>query len=378
MRIDVKFRGFELEAVATIELKDTRTKTFQFILNHNLTIHEIKCNNELVEWENIGEIKPTFRALSQSVRIVSERDIETLAIRYSGEIDGWHNCIAEKIRALSWYSVWYPQETSCDVGKDEVYIYDCEEYKVVKGNFNSNTGVWQYGGMGYDEFNIIAYKEEALKMVSNPYLNVYYVDDEIGQIAQSIDKIYLDILNFYNGNLFEKCTISQLDIACLSPIITAGGGYMRKDLMVCDNLRSDIRQTARLLGHEVAHTWCMGAECDSWEDWLNETTAEWSWILYALQAEDKRLFEECVKPKIEQEINLPAIKTADGSRPDGVHIKGVLLFYQVYKQYGKEVIQQIIQLFTKLPVKTTEKLLEEIKSHISLEVGNMIEEGITK
>lgn len=72
-------------------------------------------------------------------------------------------------------------------------------------------------------------------------------------------------------------------------------------------------------------------------------------------------------------IDLKGIKTKDGSRPNDVHIRAAVLLYKVYKEYGKEIIQQIIQIFTKLDNKTTENLLEAIKDNISLAVASFIE-----
>lgn len=376
MRIDLRFTDTELQAVATITLQHTGTKQFDFILNSDLNIEEIKCNTKVVEYKNTGEISPTFRSLSQCISICSECDIDEIVIKYSGSVFTWHNNLTEEIKALSWYSVWYPQELSHSVGSDEVHIHGCEDYYVVKGSYDQDNEVWKYGNCGYDPYNIIAYKKDALKVSSNQYINIYYVNAEISQTAQSLEQIYLDILKYYNGNLFEKITVEKLDIACLSPAITYGGAYKRKDLIVCDTLKEDVLQTTWMIAHETAHTWCCGANCDSWEDWLNEATAEWSWILYVLNNGKQEIFDRNIKPKLEESIHLKGIKTEDGSRANDVHIKAAVLLYKVYKEYGKEIVKQIIQLFTKLDSKTTENLLEAIKDNISLDVASFIEKEI--
>lgn len=376
MKIDLRFTDTELQAVATISLKGMNTNKFDFILNNNLSIEEIKCNGNRGKYKKTGEITPTFRSLSQCICITSEYNIDEIIIKYSGSVFTWHNNITEEIKALSWYSVWYPQELSHNVSSDQVEIYECENYYVVKALYDENNKVWKYGNCGYDPYNIIAYKKDALKIISNQYINIYYVDNKMGNTAHSVEKIYLDILKYYTDNLFDKRNIDQMDIACLSPAITYGGAYKRKDLIVCDTLGDDVIKTTRMLAHEMAHTWCCGANCDSWEDWLNEATAEWSWILYVLYNGKEEIFENWIKPQLEESLHLKGIKTVDGTRPNDVHIKASVLLYKVYKEYGKEIVYQIIQIFTKLENKTTDNLLTEIKEKISVNVAALIEKEI--
>lgn len=376
MRIDLRFTDTELHVVAIISLKHIKTKEFNFILNNNLKIEEIKCNAKIVKCEKTGEVSPTFRSLSQCISISSEYDIEEIIIKYSGSVFTWHNNITREIKALSWYSVWYPQKMSHCVCSDAVYIHGCEDYYVVKASYDKEDKVWKYGSYGYDPYNIIAYKKDALRVISNQYINIYYVNDEIGSAAQSLEKIYLDILRYYNGNLFEKAIIEKLDIACLSPAITYGGAYKRKDLIVCDTLETDVIKTTHMVAHEMAHIWCCGANSDSWEDWLNEATAEWSWILYVLNNDKDEIFDNWIRPRLEESIHLKGVKTEDGSRPNDVHIRASVLLYKVYKEYGKEIVYRIVQIFTQLESKTTENLLKVIRDKISLDVAMLIEREI--
>jgi hypothetical protein len=99
-------------------------------------------------------------------------------------------------------------------------------------------------------------------------------------------------------------------------------------------------------------------------------------VIRVLKRNNKELFDFIIKPKLDSYDSLPAIKTPDGSRPDGVHNKGTVLFYEIYKKYGVEVVRSLVRMFVGLEVKTTEKLLIEVREKISPEVAEFIEKGI--
>lgn len=192
---------------------------------------------------------------------------------------------------------------------------------------------------------------------------------------------YRDVLDYYNGELFDKKNIPVLDIACLYPACTDGGAYKRKDLIVSITLGENESEAGRMISHEMAHLWCTGAACDSWEDWLNETTATWGSLLYALKRNNTELFDFILKQSLESYESyesLPPIKTADGSRPEGVHEKGTVLFYVIYKHYGAETIEKLLRIFVKLSEKTTKAFLDAVKVELSTEVAAMLESGISE
>ncbi len=56
----------------------------------------------------------------------------------------------------------------------------------------------------------------------------------------------------------------------------------------------DEKEAVTVNAHELAHEWCSGANCVSWEDWLNETTAEWSMLLYCLDRGKTDIFDAMI------------------------------------------------------------------------------------
>jgi len=388
MNIELSFtdKAFNAKAII-IPDKSIKEKSFSFILNNDLYISEIICDGEKTSFEKVSEEQPEFRPLSQRIKIDRKEYIKNIEIIYSGTIaftfgngngSCWHNIITDDFKSLSWYSVWFPQETSIGIDHDKVIIINENELFLVKGIYNESQNTWEYGGRGYDPYNIVAYRKEALKLISNEYMNIYFIDEQIEKQAEKSNILYQEIIKFFNGDLFNKIDIPVLDIACASPAITVGGGYRRKDFMWCTTLGNNDMEIAWLNAHETAHVWCSGANASTWEDWLNETTAEWASLLFALNKNDTALFDFIINPKLEKYHTLPPIKTADGSRPVGVHDKGTVLFYEVYKKFGKDSVRFAVRTFTDLQEKNTNSFLKKLMNNGYNEMAEFINEGLTK
>jgi len=88
------------------------------------------------------------------------------------------------------------------------------------------------------------------------------------------------------------------------------------------------------------------------------------------------IFDTMIGEHLAKAPGLPTIKTDDGRRPEGVHTKGTVLFYELYKVFGAETIKSIIRIFVGLNVKTTEKLLDEMKTCGLSEAAAALEKGI--
>lgn len=377
LAIDLWFNENTLRAVACFDFLDYKEKSFSFLLNKHLRISNVKVNGSSIDFDVFGLEQPPFCAESQRFNVHSQEQIKSIEIDYCGTIDGWANAITEDFQSLSFYSVWYPRFEGCEIEKDMVKLHDGDKYFLVKGKYIEEENIWEYGSNGYDPFNLASYNKDIFMQTSMPGINIYYLDSCIEKHARQVTQIYEDVIGFLNGTLYPKTEISTLDIICAYPIIKNSGAYRRKDLLWCSTVAGSITEISNMLAHETAHIWCTGADCNSWEDWLNETTANWSALLFALSCGNQELFEY-ILVNTKEENNLSPIKTVDGSRPDGVHANGTLLFLEIYEKYGVSAIENILRVFVRLPVKTTNLLLKELSRNGLNEIAEYIEVGISK
>lgn len=383
MTVTVKFSGDMFYASAQISCPDNDETEISFVINSELTITSITGDDISYQMEGTQELP--FRPLCRMIKITGSRPVKHFTLTYCGSVRfdlekraNWYNIVTDDFVSLSFYSAWFPQELSVEIPEDKVIIEDGSRWFVVKGDYDPDTLTWEYGGKGFDPYNIVAYDRTTMKVISTPYMNIYFADDNIAPQIEKAAAIYNDIIKFYNGDLFAKTDLSPLDVACASPYITIGGGYRRKDFMWCTSLGEDTTQMTWLFAHETAHIWCSGADTYNWEDWLNETTAEWSSILFGIKTGNEKLVDFVLQPKLERCNTLPPIKTPDQTRPEGVHDKGTVLFYQIYDKIGFENMKKVIRCFADSKQKDTYGYLADLRKAGLANVADMIESNLEK
>lgn len=371
MNIYLHFEGEKLFAEAEIDLDETIVDQ-TFILNSRLEINGVFCNEKSVPVIVEAKYEPLFCAEVKKYSIKCS-SFGRIKICYSGKINGWHNIITDNIIELNRYGVWFPCELSCGANIS-AEISGCGEYFLVKGEFDGS--LWRYSADEWD-MNLILYRKSILKTVSGKHISIYYADNSLDGAAEFSKNVFEDILGYYTNELFNRAYNNHTDMACLYPALTSGGAYKRDGLIVCISPGTDEKEAVTLNAHELAHEWCSGADWGSWEDWLNETTAEWSMLLYCLDRSKTEIFDAMTAEHLAKASEFPPIKTADGSRPEGVHTKGTAAFYELYKAFGKETVKSVIRIFVDLDVKTTERLFEEMRVRDLKEAVNLIEKNLS-
>jgi aminopeptidase N len=101
----------------------------------------------------------------------------------------------------------------------------------------------------------------------------------------------------------------------------------------------------RYLGHEAAHLWWWGAETTSWEDWLNESFAEYSALLAVRERFGPAAFEErlAVKREASQDsapiwgLERSDISTADQRQmiETVLYAKGPIVLHELATKIGQ-------------------------------------------
>ncbi len=93
---------------------------------------------------------------------------------------------------------------------------------------------------------------------------------------------------------------------------TTGGSYAAQGMIVIAGLsEADYLQQRpaylRYLAHEAAHVWWRNAPTNTWEDWLNESFAEYSALMAVRERYGQEIFQRSLGRKREQAADLPAL-----------------------------------------------------------------------
>lgn len=380
--IDLEFNQNELAA----ELKccfRPAVRQFTFNLNSLLEVDQITSDSISLRWHKQREQELVFRARSSEIRVEAENGFNNLTIRYHGKISGWCNILEENRKALSFYSVWYPQETSVALPDIIIRIHGLCDYFILNAEYDWIQKTWTYGGRGYDTGNIIALKRGHYAISNEGVFSLYYLSREEAEAGDYLKHYFQSVSDYYQNNLFQPKEIKKIDVVSLL-LPEASGAYFRKELIVLSQImgedypRGTLQMNlAYLMAHELGHNWCSGADCSTWEDWLNETTAEWSSLLYAWDRGDSELFTFILDSRSMNYTKCPPIRTADGSRPEGVHQKGTVLFYEIFKEYGEDVVREMLRTFVSLEEKTTKAFLMVLREKVGEDIADTIERGLS-
>ena len=110
MTLRLRLDGARLHVQGEI-VADEPLRELSLMLNRGLTVTEARCDGEPVVCAPGAACDPMFRAESTIWQVRRETPFRRLTLRYEGTVGSWWHCaVSERLIALNWYSVWFPQE----------------------------------------------------------------------------------------------------------------------------------------------------------------------------------------------------------------------------------------------------------------------------
>lgn len=350
MKLDLKIINDEIYVKCEVIVTKDH---YSFALLHTLQATQFKNNDRYVNSICKEEcsmkfqppmIKYTFQDLQEGV----------LSFEYCGKLEGPFLFMQEELIHMSYYNGWYP------IGYDVIEEYDitvhCDSsYELIHGQFDKEENVWFYTTRHQTivDCNIILInKSQALSYI-NEKVHIYYFDENHKEYMQKYFDRYISVYEYY-VSLYENDKIGFNSIVFL-PEKYQFGAYKRDHLIVFSEFEKDLHT----LAHEIAHAYASGANVNSWEDWLNETHAEWSALLYE-EEHNLSYFEHLLKERYRGYKGNYKLNALSDQRPDDVHETGTLIYYEIYKKYGKDAIKTLLKIFDQLENKNTDSFLRQL------------------
>jgi hypothetical protein len=380
-RISLSFRNETIECSAKYQFLSP-TNTFRFFLGSGLLVTNVLADKKSIDFEQSKTLQLLYRDEVREVSLYSDNEFSELEISYEGIPSGWCTTINSSIKAICTYSCWYPLLSIQD-SVDYMIRVSIEDGFEIVNSTQTEENAWKYGCSGYDTGNILAFNKMHYKSEAAPGIRVLYRHEEEAGMARHMNDLFTHALSYYANDLYHSDTTEEFTILSLG--VEECGAYVRKGLIVfprlyTENGERDFEEakdeiTAILL-HEIAHIWCKGADVTSWEDWLNETTAEWSAYLYMIDNDRSDLFIKMITRKIDEYVSFPAIRIPSGERSNGVHHKGTVLLYWLYQRYGIDAIRVLLRSFVSLKIKNTESLISAVRNAIGNDIADSIENGL--
>lgn len=378
VNIDAGSQTVYVNGVVDIDFE--RQDSVALILWKNTLIREITCNDEPLNYAfdtlsaspimyipNGSELTITKMPGSQqkqSIKFVYECDMS--------QLNSWANSFTEEWIELNIYCAWYPVEFESRNYKVKATVNIDPGYSITgSGIVNKSNSAWKMV-QPWDSFDIviIASQNLASKILNNDtksietiYHKNYFLETHADSIINEC-KFALDLFEKYFGrqdSSYLKFVISPFE---------RGGGYSRKNFVCMRTKHFNYYTITKGIAHEIAHFWWNGAKTTTWEDWLNESFAEYSMLLYIREKWGNEAFEKQVEEYENKTKGLPPIWGIDRNSSQAYSVLyeyGSIMLYEMEKKIGSDVFLEFLKEVVKNNINTTEKFLKLVEVKLTKE-----------
>jgi len=117
----------------------------------------------------------------------------------------------------------------------------------------------------------------------------------------------------------------------------------------------------------------------NWEDWLNESFAEYSALLILRELHSNEVFNSRIAIKINESENTPAIWGMSRNDPHAQEVlysKGVVLLNELEQKIGSDNFFELCRLRIANQINTTSDLLNLLNEIGGKEISNWLEQSL--
>lgn len=377
------------------------TDQLTFYLHKDFKITTL--NGEAVTcFEMDQEGKPLwFLMCSRPVKVSLNHPIkqgETITIHYVYEghltFEGFPiGEISEKQVELGFYAPWHLiHETMKPCHFDITVKSDNPECMWVGGtgfHFSSGKGHlktmaptidgYMIGSSLFNE-QVVTVKEETFET------SVYFIKPEDRPLATflatSMKGIYDQLSKWFGCSEHTKMSIAILDRK-------DGGGYNRPGFIVLDREGIHFETEEAIekmynfyysyLAHEAGHLWWHKADVLTWEDWLNESFAEFSSYLAIEEGYSKSISEGKLFKYREAKAKMPAILGLDRESEQAfatLYMKGPALLHDWMELVGRDAFLAFLKEVHLQQVKTTESFIKLCASFFGADFAEQVNKDL--
>ncbi len=158
----------------------------------------------------------------------------------------------------------------------------------------------------------------------------------------------------------------------------SGGGYLRGGFMSL-LFDSDYRGLVQYAAHEMAHSWWGRADANTWEDWLNESFAEYAAVMLMREWHGRAAATEILgryEVEAQQAAVIRGFDRGDRRAQATLYRKGPLLLSRLEARIGEPTFQRLLAALTAREVRTTEQFLAILAELTSADVRQSFEQDL--
>ncbi|MBS3819407.1 hypothetical protein KGY73_07885 [bacterium] len=213
------------------------------------------------------------------------------------------------------------------------------------------------------------------KLLNNSIRIAYY-----SLSKKTADALLGDLENIYKlyNEWFGR---KDQDISLVESKREKGGGYVRiGGLFLSGFADTDYFEKRvgyhRYLGHELSHFWWYKADSNSWQDWLNESFAEYSALMVIRELIGKKEYDLRLEEYKEESQNTPSIWGVSRSHESAHEIlyrKGPVLLSELEKKIGTGKYIEFCRKMVKNNISRTSDFLDLLSETNGREISSWFE-----
>jgi hypothetical protein len=385
IKIDVNQKNVQVSG--TMEVDFQNKDTLNLILWKYSDIREISADNSKLKYNfdtvspspiiyikkggNLKIIKPSGTPDKNNIKIIYSCNMQNL--------NDWAQNFSDEWIEINFYTAWFPVSLNGGNFTSSMVIHIDTSYAVTgSGIISKGNDGWkmEQSWKSFDNV-IIASKNLKTKYLKEPglYVEVVY-DDFPGSAADSTITECKYVLNLL-GNYFGKKDESYLKYI-IAPF-EKGGGYSRKNFISMRTKNYNYYTQSKGIAHEIAHFWWRNANTSTWEDWLNESFAEYSMLMYTRDRFGVDKFNKQIEDYRSNTKNLPPVWGIDRNSNQAYTVlyeKGSVILFELENKIGKDKFLNLLKKMSKNNIFTTNNFLTLLEKETSAEIRQWMEKQL--
>lgn len=387
VKIDPDNRKLSADLVLTVVAEKAPISSLKFYVNKSLRIDKFECSIcSTHKLDTAGNDKFQFMVDSAPLNISFKRPLAVgknarIRMRYSGQIPTDHpaNMFTRRWTELALYDGWFPLAPDPGQFTFDITVQLPADYKVASSAIVSGgNGKWRLvQRQPTKDIPIIASPNLQQRVIERDGLRVGL--DYIQLSGAQLERTFTDIRSILEDytKWYGPASTSSLEFVLSER--TKGGGYARPGLIV---VPSDWFKQAQYdlviqgWGHEIAHLWWLNAPSTSWEDWLNESFAEYSTLRYLRSVRGEEAFKQVLDIIRTKTAGKPAIWGINRNSPDATAVlygKGPLCLYKLETILGAAKFEAFTSELHTKKINNTAQMLDLLEQQSSPEIRQRFE-----
>jgi len=393
LEINPENQMVDAEIILALNSSSICQDTMVFYLHKELSVISVEPN-QFLDFKFLKDRECPYYYMKNAtpLSIIFKQELNeesVIHIKYRGLLKdiAWNttNMLTKEWIELGNYSAWFPYNPEYGDFRYTLQVAIENGYRVSgMGKIKRIAdGKWEIiQDFPVSDIVLIASRElKTMNYVDDQYqIRIDYVlikDEKVEEFIADV-KFILQLYNRWFLSIPEQYTIVVV------PPFPDRGSYFRKGfialLQPVPGLESGIT-TFKLLAHELAHDWWSGANTNNWEDWLNESFAEYSCLMAIREKFGNAVFKDWIDYKsftsrsAEPVIGYgESIRTSYSTRYD----KGPVALYDLEIMLGKEKFIEVLREIYDSRVTTTDEFLDKLEKATSQQTREQFEAVLKK